>query len=175
MQLFLHVQFNFQKEKRNCCLVFFSFSFFFCFYSLIKFSGHNNNAEPLFSVNWILIKRIFDWALFFWLSMHAQLLSSVCLCHPMTVDGQGSYRQEYWSGLPFLSPGDLSDPEIEPVFCVSHCRQILCHCEAAFLSSGRKRRWKIICSHFLTYTRVNIYLIIDLCELYKYSQSLPYI
>ena len=24
-------------------------------------------------------------------------------------------RQEYWSGLPFSSPGDLSNPEIEPV------------------------------------------------------------
>ena len=23
-------------------------------------------------------------------------------------------RQEYWSGLPFLSSGDLSDPRIEP-------------------------------------------------------------
>ena len=23
-------------------------------------------------------------------------------------------RQEYWSGLPFLSPGDLPDPGIEP-------------------------------------------------------------
>ena len=23
-------------------------------------------------------------------------------------------RQEYWSGLPFLSPGDLSDPGIKP-------------------------------------------------------------
>ena len=23
-------------------------------------------------------------------------------------------RQEYWSGLPFLSPGNLSDPRIEP-------------------------------------------------------------
>ena len=23
-------------------------------------------------------------------------------------------RQEYWSGLPFPSPGDLSDPGIEP-------------------------------------------------------------
>ena len=23
-------------------------------------------------------------------------------------------RQEYWRGLPFLSPGDLSDPGIEP-------------------------------------------------------------
>ena len=26
----------------------------------------------------------------------------------------GFPRQEYWSGLPFPSPGDLSDPEIEP-------------------------------------------------------------
>ena len=25
-------------------------------------------------------------------------------------------RQEYWSGLPFPSPGDLSDPGIKPVF-----------------------------------------------------------
>ena len=24
------------------------------------------------------------------------------------------YRQEYWSGLPFLSPGDLPDPGIKP-------------------------------------------------------------
>ena len=26
----------------------------------------------------------------------------------------GFPRQEYWSGLPFSSPGDLSNPEIEP-------------------------------------------------------------
>jgi len=25
-------------------------------------------------------------------------------------------RQEYWSRLPFLSPGDLPDPGIEPTF-----------------------------------------------------------
>ena len=27
----------------------------------------------------------------------------------------GFPRQEYWSGLPFSSPGDLPDPGIEPV------------------------------------------------------------
>ena len=27
----------------------------------------------------------------------------------------GFSGQEYWSGLPFLSPGDLPDPGIEPV------------------------------------------------------------
>ena len=26
----------------------------------------------------------------------------------------GFSRQEYWSGLPFLSPGDLPDPGLEP-------------------------------------------------------------
>ena len=30
----------------------------------------------------------------------------------------GFSRQEYWSGLPFPSPGDLPDPEIEPGFSV---------------------------------------------------------
>ena len=31
----------------------------------------------------------------------------------------GFSRQEYWSGLPFPSPGDLPNPGIEPVFLVS--------------------------------------------------------
>ena len=28
-------------------------------------------------------------------------------------------RQEYWSGLPFPTPGDLPDPGIEPAFLAS--------------------------------------------------------
>ena len=35
----------------------------------------------------------------------------------------GFSRQEYWSGLPFPSPGDIPDPGIEPR--IVHCRQIL--------------------------------------------------
>ena len=31
----------------------------------------------------------------------------------------GFARQEYWSGLPFPSPGDLPDPGIEPVSLVN--------------------------------------------------------
>jgi len=31
----------------------------------------------------------------------------------------GFPRQEYWSGLPFPSPGDLPDPGIEPTLPVS--------------------------------------------------------
>ena len=29
-------------------------------------------------------------------------------------------RQEYWSGLPFPTPGDLPEPQIEPVSPVLH-------------------------------------------------------
>ena len=40
-------------------------------------------------------------------------------CHHRTVAHQASLsmgflRQEYWSELPFLSPGDLHDPGIKP-------------------------------------------------------------
>ena len=43
---------------------------------------------------------------------------------PWTVAGQAPLpmefpRQEYWSGLPFPSPGDLSKPGIEPVSLTS--------------------------------------------------------
>ena len=42
------------------------------------------------------------------------------LCDPMTVDHQAPLsmefsKQEYWIGLPFLPPGDLPDPGIEPI------------------------------------------------------------
>ena len=53
--------------------------------------------------------------------MCAQSLSCVQLCHdPMACSPQGSplsmgfFRQEYWNRLPFLPPGDLPDPGIEP-------------------------------------------------------------
>ena len=41
------------------------------------------------------------------------------LCNPMDYSPSGSsvhgiFRQEYWSGLPFPTPGDLSNPGIEP-------------------------------------------------------------
>ena len=34
-----------------------------------------------------------------------------CRCHPLSMEFS---RQEYWTGLPFPSPGDLPDPGIEP-------------------------------------------------------------
>ena len=39
------------------------------------------------------------------------------LCDPMDCQAplsMGFYRQEYWSGLPSPSPGDLPNPRIEP-------------------------------------------------------------
>ena len=49
------------------------------------------------------------------------LVSQLCLtlCDPMDCSPPDSYvhgilQQEYWSGLPFLSPGNLPDPGIEP-------------------------------------------------------------
>ena len=49
------------------------------------------------------------------------LIAQSCptLCNTWTVVCQASLsmgfpRQEYWSGLPFPSPGDLPDPRIKP-------------------------------------------------------------
>ena len=53
--------------------------------------------------------------------VHAKLLQSCpTLCDPVDYSPLGSSgsmgfsRQEYWSELPFLPPGDLPDPGIEP-------------------------------------------------------------
>ena len=48
------------------------------------------------------------------------LQSCPSLCNPLDCSPPGSsvrgilQEQEYWSGLPFPSPGDLSDPGIKP-------------------------------------------------------------
>ena len=49
----------------------------------------------------------------------------------------GFSRQEYWSGLPFSSPGDIPDPGIEPRS--PHCRQILYHLSHQLLGSLNDR------------------------------------
>ena len=40
-------------------------------------------------------------------------------CSPSGSSVHGISQQEYWSGLPFPSPGDLPDPGIAPVSCFS--------------------------------------------------------
>ena len=43
-------------------------------------------------------------------------VARLCLtfCDHQAPLSTGFFRQEYWSGLPFPSPGDLPDPGIEP-------------------------------------------------------------
>ena len=59
--------------------------------------------------------------LFYSILMFGGLVAKLCptLATPWTVACQaplsmGFSRQDYWSGLPFPSPGDLPNPEIEP-------------------------------------------------------------
>ena len=61
------------------------------------------------------------------LALHPQSLHSY-LCTLWTAARQappsmGFSRQEYWSGLPFPSPGDLPNPGIEPASSVSPALQ----------------------------------------------------
>ena len=51
------------------------------------------------------------------------------LCDPMDCSPPGSsvmgvFRQEYWNGLPFSSPGDLPGPGIKPASPVSLVLQV---------------------------------------------------
>ena len=47
--------------------------------------------------------------------MHSRSVMSDS-CDSMDYSPPGSFsRQEYWSGLPFLPPGDLPNPRIEPM------------------------------------------------------------
>ena len=49
-----------------------------------------------------------------------RLFATVAYQAPLSM---GFSRQEYWSGLPFPSPGDLPDPGIDPG--LPHCRHML--------------------------------------------------
>ena len=74
------------------------------------------------SVDEILQARMLDWvAIFFsrgssWPSDQTQVSHTAGKLFTIWVtrESMGFSRQEYWSGLPFSSPGDLPDPEIEP-------------------------------------------------------------
>ena len=52
--------------------------------------------------------------------VYVHALLHLALCNPMDCIPPSSLsmefsRQEYWSGLPFPTPGDVPDPGIEPV------------------------------------------------------------
>ena len=45
---------------------------------------------------------------------HVRLFATPWTVAHQAPPSMGFFRQEYWSGLPFPSPGDLPDPGIEP-------------------------------------------------------------
>ena len=73
---------------------------------------------PIHSQLALLSPLFCEWA---WKYVGGGLVTKSCttLVTPWTVACQaplslGLSRQEYWSGLPFPSPGDFPNPEIEP-------------------------------------------------------------
>ena len=50
---------------------------------------------------------------------HVQLFATLWTVAHQAPLSIGFSRQEYWSGLPCPSPGNLPDPGIEPVFLMS--------------------------------------------------------
>ena len=58
----------------------------------------------------------FEFSLLLFIAQSCPTLCSTTVCSPPGSSVHGFSRQENWSGLPFSSPRDLSDPEIEPEF-----------------------------------------------------------
>ena len=51
--------------------------------------------------------------------MYVQLFATLLTVVHQAPLSMGFFRQEYWSGLPFLSPRDLPDPGIKPTSLAS--------------------------------------------------------
>ena len=50
---------------------------------------------------------------------HVQLFATLWTVARQAPQSMGFSRQEYWSGLPFPTPGDLPGPRIEPMPFIS--------------------------------------------------------
>ena len=78
------------------------------------------DQDILWTLNTIVFYLLVHFIVSLWMKVKVKSLSHVRLfATPWTVAYHaplfmGFSRQEYWSGLPFPSPGDLRDPEIEP-------------------------------------------------------------
>ena len=106
-----------------------SFFPFWFFISTFLFSQLSRDSEPLidllppfpiFLANKKMRNKIWNSSrvALDLLKWKCQLLSCVWLCHPTDCSCQAPpsmefSRQEYWSGLPFPSPGDLPNPGME--------------------------------------------------------------
>ena len=78
--------------------------------------------SELRNLNMYVVHKMQYWQALFinlWITLMRSVMSSSCLT-PWTVIHQAPlsmeiFRQEYWSGLPFLPQGDLPDPGIKPI------------------------------------------------------------
>ena len=59
---------------------------------------------------------------------------------PVNPLSMGFARQEYWSGLPFLFPGDLPDPGLEPVSLMSPSLACWCFTTSATILFSHKKK-----------------------------------
>ena len=121
-QLCYKIFLSFHLDNLHFCWTM-AYSFVFCsthiLFSIVSLSVSLYFSPPLYFV--------FVWALT--LTLISILLLLFLLCHPVmsnsfvspwTIASQppltmGFSSLDYWTGLPFLSPGDLPDPGIEPM------------------------------------------------------------
>ena len=75
------------------------------------------SGSSRFTYCWSLAWRILTITLLAYeseVSRHIRFFVTPCTVAHQAPPSMGFSRQEYWSGLPFPSPGDLPDPGIEP-------------------------------------------------------------
>ena len=69
----------------------------------------------------------------------------------------GSSRQDYWSGLPFSTPGDLPDPGIEPnLLCLRHWKVG----SLSLVPPGKSSLSRIVVFYFSISSYVIFYLVL---------------
>ena len=121
-----------------------------------------------------------------------KLLSCVRLCDPMDCSLpctiHGIFRQEYWSGLPFPPPEDLTNPGTEPVspalqadallYHLSHQGSI--HLIYVYLTNNKIQYDKVIystlyiCVHnyMCTYVHSKLYIsTLNFCKIYVFTST----
>ena len=68
-------------------------------------------SPPGSCVHGIFQARVLEWGAIVFSALALWILWTVGYQAPLSM---GFFRQEYWSGLPLYSPGDLPDPGIKP-------------------------------------------------------------
>ena len=83
----------------------------------LQYFGHlmqrTDSFEKTRMLGKIEVRRSKLWAQDWWWWWWFSCLRTIACQAPLST---GFPRQEYWSGLPFPSPGDLPDPGIQPTF-----------------------------------------------------------